>query len=296
MKAVSGHTRPFAVLGHPIGHTLSPVLHNAAFAALGMDAVYLAFDVAPERLKTVLPAMADLGFGGANLTVPLKEVAFRELARLHESARLLGAVNTVAFGPDGLLTGHNTDGRGFLQALEEAFGVGVAGRCLFVFGSGGAGRAAAIAAATHGASAIALADVDQPRADRLAGEIRALAPGVSATVVACEPGGCVAAAQAADLVVQATPVGMRAEDSAPLPAAAFRPGHLAFDLVYNLPETVFMRTARAAGARAANGLGMLLHQGAAAFSIWTGRPAPVAVMRAALEQALYGGTRQGRPG
>ena len=100
---ISGHTQPFAVLGHPIGHTLSPVMHNASFAALGLDAIYLAFDVKPERLMTVLPAMRSMGFGGVNLTIPHKEVAFRGLEKLDDSAKLLGAVNTVQFAGDGIM-------------------------------------------------------------------------------------------------------------------------------------------------------------------------------------------------
>ena len=135
---LSGHTKPYAVLGHPIGHTLSPVMHNASFQALGLDAIYLAFDVHPDRLMEVLPAMRDMGFGGVNLTVPLKEAAFRGLKELGPSAQWLGAVNTVEFRPDGTLKGHNTDGQGFLTALQEAFDLRVAGKRLFVLGCGGA--------------------------------------------------------------------------------------------------------------------------------------------------------------
>ncbi len=286
MKRLSGHTRPFAVLGHPIGHTLSPVMHNAAFEALEMDAIYLAFDVAPERLMETLPVMRDMGFRGVNLTVPLKEVAFRGFASLDAGARMLGAVNTVEFLPDGL-KGHNTDGKGFLQAVAEAFHVSVAGRALFILGCGGAGRAVAITAALEGAARLVLADIDNARTQRLAAEIAAAAPGVKVVAAGNCAGDWVREAHETDLLVQATPNGMKPEDRCPMPADAFREGHMAFDLVYNLPETCFMRAAQAGGARAVNGLGMLLHQGAEAFTIWTGRPAPVDVMRAALQTALY---------
>ena len=287
MLSISGHTRPYAVLGHPIGHTLSPVMHNAALAALGLDAIYLAFDVAPENLLRVLPAMAEMGFGGVNLTVPLKEVAFRGLPALDESARRLGAVNTVEFTAAGL-KGHNTDGDGFLRAVDEAFQFRVRGRSVFVLGCGGAGRAVAITCAAKGAARLVLADVDSGRCRNVAAEIAALAPQADVRVADPRPETWPVAAREADLVVQATPIGMQAGADAPLPPAAFRAGQSAFDLVYTFPETVFMRAARAGGAQAANGLGMLLHQGARALTLWTGREAPVEVMRAALAKAVYG--------
>ncbi len=135
---LSGHTRPYAVLGHPIGHTLSPVMHNRSIQSLGLDAIYLALDVAPDALMDVLPAMKAMGFGGVNLTVPLKEVAFRGFETLDPSAESLGAVNTVEFTDDGMV-GHNTDGEGFLLALKAAFGSSPRDRRVFVLGAGGAG-------------------------------------------------------------------------------------------------------------------------------------------------------------
>ena len=286
MKQLSGHTQPFAVLGHPIGHTLSPVMHNAAMRALGMDAIYVAFDVAPERLMEVLPAMAAMGFRGVNLTVPLKEEAFRGLRNLDESARLLRAVNTVEFRNDGM-RGHNTDGAGFLLALEEAFAAQVKGLSVFVLGCGGAGRAVALTCATCGAVRIALGDTDGARAVQVAKEIQALDLPAVAEPVAASPSAWIAASLRSDLVVQATPIGMKKDDSSVLPSGAFRPGQFAFDLVYMYPETAFMGAARLGGARTANGLGMLLHQGAKAFSIWTGKQPPVDVMRQALQAEVY---------
>jgi len=283
---ISGHTQPFAVLGHPIGHTLSPVMHNASFAALGLDAIYLAFDVKPERLMAVLPAMRSMGFGGVNLTIPHKEVAFRGLEKLDASAQLLGAVNTVQFSEGGMI-GHNTDGFGFLRALDEAFGRNTKGDAVFVLGSGGAGRAVALMAAQAGAREVTLADLDHARSERVGEEIRGHFPGVSVRVVST-PVEQTSAARKADLVVQATPVGMKPTDLSLLPPEAFRPDQRAFDLIYHVAETVFMRAARAGGAQASNGLGMLLHQGARAFHIWTGMDPDVAAMRQALEKAVYG--------
>jgi len=157
---ISGDTMAFAVLGHPIGHTLSPTMHNASIEALSLNAVYLAFDAPPDKLLGLLPAMRDLGFKGVNLTVPLKEVAFRGLPELADSARRLGAVNTVEFCKDGTLRGHNTDADGFIEAVREDFDTTPAGKRVFVLGTGGAGRAVAIACASYGAAEVALADLD----------------------------------------------------------------------------------------------------------------------------------------
>lgn len=287
MKSLSGHTRPFAVLGHPIGHTLSPIMHNAAMASLEMDAIYLAFDVAPDALMQVLPAMKAMGFGGVNLTAPLKEVAFKGLTDLDDSARRLGAVNTVRF-VDGGMRGYNTDGPGFLTAIRESFGAPVKGKTLFVMGCGGAGRATAISAACDGATRLILADIDEARSRGVAGDIAKFAPEAHTESIGTSPAEWARRTLEADLIIQASPIGMKADDVCPLPASAFRTGQWAFDLVYNRPETCFMQAARAGGAQAVNGLGMLLHQGAAAFTIWTGNPAAVDVMRNALQKALYG--------
>jgi shikimate dehydrogenase len=159
---------------------------------------------------------------------------------------------------------------------------------VFVLGCGGAGRAVALTCAAHGATRLALADVEERRCTAVAAEIAALGSEVEATVVGGGPARWPAAARAADVVVQATPVGMKPGDVCPLPPDAFRVGQWAFDLVYHIPETVFMRAARQGGATAANGLGMLLHQGARAFTIWTGRDADVEAMRRALARAVFG--------
>lgn len=285
MKQLSGYTKPYAVLGHPIGHTLSPVMHNASMQSLGLDAIYVALDVAPEKLMTVLPAMRDMGFGGVNLTIPLKEVAFRGLKKLDESARLLGAVNTVQF-KDGEIVGHNTDGYGFLKAMEESFGESISGASVFVLGCGGAGRAVALMAAGAGAAKIALADIDEQKLKSVREELHRMYAAVHVTM-ASDPSDQMAACLSADVIVQATPVGMKQTDQPLISSDAFRKGQRAFDLIYMYPETVFMKQARIGGARTANGLGMLLHQGARAFSIWTGTDPDIEAMRNALKAAVY---------
>ena len=281
---ISGQTRPYAVLGHPIGHSLSPVMHNAAFEALGMDAIYLAFDVPPERLMDTLTALKSLGFGGVNLTIPLKETAFAGLTDVDDTARRFRAVNTVRFTPDGF-QGFNTDGQGILRALRESFDLQLRGCDVFILGCGGAGRAVALMCAVEGASQIRLADRTPARALRVAEEIRLLAPqiSVSTSTLTDAPQAC----HSAQLAIQATSVGLKPGDPSLLPSSAFHRGQWAYDLIYHVAETPWMAAAAQAGAKTANGLGMLLHQGAESFTIWTEREAPIDVMRRALENALY---------
>jgi len=258
-----------------------------ALEALKMDAIYLAFDVHPDRLMTVLPAMADMGFRGVNLTVPLKEVAFRGLTDLDETASLVGAVNTVEFTPDGL-RGHNTDGVGFLRALDESFACEISGQVVMMLGCGGAGRALALTCVRHGAARLVLTDIDADRIEQLASELRAVDPAIEVQSVEATPAAWARAAATADLIVQATPVGMKPSDTPLLGPEAFHEGQMLFDLVYMYPETGLMTLAREAGARVANGLGMLLHQGVRSFEIWTGTTPPVERMREALEARVYG--------
>lgn len=275
------------VLGHPIGHTLSPLMHNASIRALGLQEEYLyaPLDVAPQDLMPRLAGFPGEGVVGVNLTIPLKEVAFRGLDRLSESAQLLGAVNTVAFTEEGPV-GHNTDGFGVLHALVEAFGRAVEGDRIFLLGCGGAGRAVALTAARQGATELILADPDGERVERLKQEIRRMAPSVDVRRARDleEQTRCCAEA---DLVIQASPIGMKQDDPLLLPAEAFRAGQRVLDLIYIFPETAFLRAAREAGAETVNGLGMLLHQGAESFRIWTGLEPDLDAMREALEKAVY---------
>ena len=280
-----GHTVPYAVLGHPVGHTLSPPMHNAAFLALGMNAVYLAFDVMPDRLIGVLDSMCDMGFAGANLTVPLKERALDGVHSLHDSAVEAGAINTIQFTRHGM-RGYNTDGYGLIMALREAFGRAAEDEEVVVLGSGGAARATALVCARSGAHSITVVARNEPKANHLARDVRSAVPNAIVSVV-CDQAAQVAAVRAGTLVIQATSVGLREDDPPLYPEEAFSAGQKFYDLVYSFPETSTMKAARRAGAHAENGLGMLLHQGAKAFEIWTGTSPPVSVMRDALEHAVY---------
>jgi shikimate dehydrogenase len=264
-----------AVIGSPVRHSLSPVIHNAAFGAAGVDWTFLAFEVAPGAAAAALQGVRTLGIDGISVTMPHKTDVAAAVDACSPVAARLRAVNTVRRRPDGSLEGHNTDGDGFVAALREA-GVEPAGRRVVLLGAGGAARALALALGDAGVADLAVVNRTPAPAERAA----SLAGGV----------GRVAAADAiadADIVINATPVGMGAgADAVPLDPALVGAGQVVVDIIVHPLDTTLLRAARERGARTIDGLGMLVHQAAIAFTLWTGQPAPVAVMRSAAERAL----------
>ena len=291
VTGVTGHTRVTGVIGWPVEHSVSPAMHNAAYAALGLDWCYLPFPVPPDSLPEAIAGVRALGLAGVNVTVPHKEALLPLMDELTPAAAAVGAANTVIV-QDARLIGHNTDAGGFLRALREA-GCEPVGIPALVLGAGGAARAVVYALLEAGAE-VTILNRTVARAVAL---VRDLSRGVDGAVGAAPLGldALRALAPRARLVVNATSVGMwRAggaeADVSPWPEALpFPVDALAYDLVYNPRETAFMRQARAVGARAVNGLGMLVHQGAEAFERWTGVAAPVDVMAQACARALGGG-------
>lgn len=284
---ISGRTRVCGLIGYPVEHSFSPAMHNAAFAHLRLDYVYVAFPVKPEDLKDALWGIRALNLAGVNVTVPHKEKVIPFLDELAEGARLIGAVNTVECR-GGRLVGHNTDGAGFVRFLTTEAGFDPQGKRALILGAGGAARAVAVYLALSGARELVVANRSHARAEELAGLLNERTP-ARATALPWSAGGegaaeMAEAAAASDLIVQTTPLGMHpAESTCPaFPFAVLRPGQVVVDLVYNPPRTLFMERAARAGARVYNGLGMLLHQGALAFELWTGHKAPLEVMRKAL--------------
>lgn len=265
------------VIGHPVAHSLSPVLHNAAFAALDLDWAYLAFDVPTGEAEPALSGIRALGVAGLSVTTPHKGEVARLVDRRSATADRLGAVNTVV-RVGGELLGENTDGAGFLDAVRLDQGFEPAGRRCLVRGSGGAARAVVLALAGAGASEVVV--VPGRSSDKAA--VAAALAGAAGRV------GTAADALDADLVVNATTLGMAGRAAElPLEAAFLRAGHLVVDLVY--PDTPFVSAARHQGAVATSGLGMLLHQAAGAFRLWTGLEPPLEVMSAAALAALAPG-------
>ena len=279
-------TYRFGIFGHPINHSLSPRMHTASFRALGLLAEYTAFDVLPEVLAERLDACRSDGFDGLNLTLPHKTAALALMTRVDPLARLAGAINVVRFDADGC-TGFNTDLTGFLAALQEDCGITPEDKRVLVLGCGGAGRAVALACAQSGAAVITLANRSEDKALRLAEDLSRV-PDCRSRI--CTTADWCAASREADLVVQCTSAGLHADDASPLPPEAFRPGQVLYDVVYTAPATPTMRVAQAAGAQTANGLGMLLHQGAHAFKLWTGLDADIHAMRQAVIEAVGGMT------
>ncbi|MBP7637250.1 MAG: shikimate dehydrogenase [Kiritimatiellae bacterium] len=279
----------FALLGHPVKHSLSPVMHEASFRALGIAAEYGCMDVPTDALGACLSACRAQGYAGLNVTVPHKAAALAWMDRLDASAHLYGAVNTVRIDAAGL-TGVNTDAEGFLEDLAVNHRLSPEAARVVILGCGGAGRALAIACAHRGADEVVLANRTLAKAEQVAAEIVDRVPDSSAEirVLAPEPGAWAAACREADLVVQCTTAGLHADDAPLLPPEAFRRGQFLYDIVYTQRVTPTMRSALAAGADAANGAGMLVYQGAAAFREWTGRDADTGAMRAALDARLYG--------
>ena len=259
------------ILGWPLTFTLSPAIHNAAFRATGVDWMYLAFPVPPDGLEGAVAGLRILGAMGANVTMPHKQEVVRHLDDLSGDARSIGAVNTIQ-RVGARLIGHNTDVDGFAEFLRGDAGVDVTGRSVLVLGTGGAARAVVRALGDMGAAHIDVASRRPGRRDDLVAlapsGVAAIAPESRAHVLSRE----------ADLVVNATPLGMNGEDA--LPGGSFRGGQAVVDLVYWPPNTPLLGRARAAGAQTWGGLGMLVRQAAASFTIWTGQDPPLETMSA----------------
>ena len=275
---IGGATRVAAVLGWPVAHSLSPVIHNAAFAALEMDWTYVALPVEPGAVPAAVAGLQALGFAGANVTMPHKEAVAEVMDELTEDAARLRAVNTIEVA-GGRLIGHNTDAPGFARFLEDDAGFDPAGKTAVLFGAGGAARACALAGARAGLTRIAVALREPARAAPLADALDGFETEVEAIAFGH------AAGASADLVINATPLGAHGEG---LPLPKLGADALFVDLLYRPAMTPAQQAAKAAGAQAVGGLGLLLHQAALAFELWTGRPAPLEVMSAAAVAALAG--------
>ncbi|MBI5379723.1 MAG: shikimate dehydrogenase [Nitrospirae bacterium] len=283
---ITGTTRVLGIFGYPVAHTLSPAMHNAALEALGIEACYLPFEVASADLPGAIEGIRSLGLLGVNLTIPHKEAALPLMDALSEEAARVGAVNTVEVR-ENKLVGHNTDGLGFVRFLREDQGLSLDGRRVLALGAGGAGRAISFACAGEHATQIVIANRSKERGERLAADLRRAYPKIRISVAPLTPEALDGVFRSGiDLIVQTTPMGMRPEDPAPIPPELIEPHHVVCDIVYLPEETPLLQAARLRGASLVGGLGMLLHQGALAFELWTGRPAPLPVMREALQNEL----------
>ena len=271
-QPVGGATHVVGVIGWPVAHSLSPAIHNAAFATLGLDWVYVPLPVAPGNMRAAADGLVGLGFRGANVTMPHKTESADLADDLSEEARRLRAVNTFVVTGD-RLHGHNTDAPGFDRFLRRDVGLDPRGRSALLFGAGGAARAVAFALASAGVGELSVAVREASRAAELLEAVEGMQ--VRPSIVDLDA----AEDMSADLVVNATPLGADGQTAPPLPRLA--PGVVVIDLLYRPAITPLQAAARAAGAEAHGGLGLLLHQAALSFELWTGTPAPLEVMSAA---------------
>lgn len=288
-KTISAKTRLVGLIGWPVSHSVSPAMHNAAFAERGLDWRYVPLPVDPALPGAVGDAvrgMRAMGLRGINVTVPHKQAVLPFLDHIEPAAQAMRAVNTILVEANGSLTGDNTDAPGFIADLR-AHGVEPGKARVLVLGAGGSARAIVYGLAQAGAQHITVANRSEARAVQLLDDLR---PFLGATTVAVVslPDGASAPPRGADLIVNCTSLGMTPHaETTPWPEGLpFHPEQTVYDLVYNPADTRLLQQARSAGAKAIGGLGMLIWQGALAFERWTGAPAPVDVMRSAAEQQM----------
>jgi len=298
---INARTRYCAVFGHPVRHSASPAMQNAGMASLELNWRYLACDVRPEELREALVGAKRMGFVGVNLTVPHKLLAMDFMDALDESAKQWQAVNTVRFegrekGGEWLpiykfedtvpekvrAHGFNTDAEAIVRSVREDLGVELQGARVLLLGVGGAGNVAALKLAAEGVQELFVVNRTHSKAASVAAEIRRRHPLVKVHLE--YPRGEL------DLAINATSLGLAAGDPLPVDEKLFslRQARCVFDLIYRPAETKLLTMAKAGGCRVANGLGMLLYQGAKALEIWSGQPAPIEGMRRALQQNVYG--------
>lgn len=272
------------VIGDPIKHTLSPIMHNAALNLQKQDYCYLPFRVTKENLKKVLEGFKVLNFVGLNVTIPHKVSIISYLDRISYEADLIGAVNTIHFR-NGELIGYNTDAIGFHSSLKEDGGVDPKGKRILLFGAGGAARAVAVQLGLSGAKEIVIANRTRFKGEELANELIVKLPGRSYRAIGFEYDDVKSEMVKTEIIVNATPIGMESYDKMVLPIERewFHSEHLVVDLVYKPLMTPLLKIAQKAGTRTLSGLSMLLYQGAESYRIWTGMEPPIEVMR----QALY---------
>lgn len=278
---IKGSTNIVGLIGHPVEHSFSPPMHNAAFKALGMDYAYVAFDVDPSNLESAIDGAKSLNVKGFNVTIPHKIEVMKHLDEIDEVARLIGAVNTIDFKD---MKGYNTDGIGAVKAIEEVSPI--KNRKVVVAGAGGASRAISFYIAKYGADELTILNRNVEKAQNLAQDV--LDSGLIGNVESDSISRIDGYLADADILIDTTPLGMHPNinDEPIAKSADMHEDLIVFDAVYNPNETVLIKEAIEAGAKPVYGIKMLLYQGAESFKIWTGRDAPVDVMEDALKRTL----------
>lgn len=276
-----------AVIGHPVAHSQSPQLHQPALDSLEIDARYIRLDLEPGELPTAFSKMRALGFIGANVTVPHKFEALSTCTDLDPAAEALGAVNTILFDKGEETLGFNTDGPGFVRAIREEFSVDIQDLKIMIVGAGGgAGQALATQCAREGCEQLVLVNRSVDKLNELSSKLAPYfhsekldGPGERLTSYPIDSPDLPEVAGHCDLLVQTTSLGLKATDPAPIPHPCIQPHHLVYDTIYQPARTKFLRIAEGNGARTANGLSLLLHQGALSFEYWFPGTDPLSAMR-----------------
>ena len=280
MLNVTGKTKLLGIIGHPVGHSLSPAMQNAALSACGLDYIYVPFDVEPVRLAGAVSGLRALGVSGFNVTIPHKVEIMALLDALDESAEAAGAVNTV-YNDNGKLIGYNTDGDGFVRSLKEDLGFTPGGGTIVLAGAGGAARGAVAALCRAGATRIVIVNRNQDRVKQLSSALGGRYTSTEIIPVAMDASAKPFLKEAV-LFVNTTSLGMEQEKIPFISPADMPPYGKIYDMVYSPPLTPLLLDAAEQGLDYANGLGMLAGQGELAFRIWTGCSPPVGIMKAVL--------------
>ena len=278
---IKGSTNIVGLIGHPVEHSFSPPMHNAAFEALGMDYAYVAFDVDPSDLKSAIDGAKSLNIKGFNVTIPHKIQVMDYLDEIDEVAGLIGAVNTIDFKE---MKGYNTDGIGAIKAIEEV--TSLKDKNVVIAGAGGASRAISFYIAKYGAGSLTILNRNVEKAQNLSDDV--LNSGLIDSVKSGSVSDINDCLNDADILIDTTPVGMHPHiNDEPIALAEDMHENLVvFDAVYNPNETVLLKEAIDAGAKPVYGIKMLLYQGGESFEIWTGKKAPIDVMEEALRKTL----------
>ena len=273
----------YGLIGNPVEHSLSPYMQNAAFSRLNIDAAYLPFLVEKGKLGPAISALKRTGISGFNVTVPFKSECIKYLDRIDPLAKAIGAVNTVV-NKDRKLIGYNTDCTGFLRSVKEDLRFSPKGRDIFLLGAGGAARAVAFGLAKSNAKTIMIYDIMPLKVNALITDVKKSFPAVD--IIASGFKDMPRLIQGCRLLVNCTPVGMRSKDPLPIEAKLLHKGLKVYDIVYTPLKTRLVKTAEGKSIKAVNGINMLLYQGVLAFELWTGRKAPVSLMRKELMDNL----------
>lgn len=282
---ITAKTKILGILGCPISHSISPAMQNAALKALGLDMIYLPFEIKSSDLKHAVNGIKVFGMLGVNITIPHKEAVIKFLDEISEDAKLIGAVNTIV-NKDGRLIGHNTDGYGYLSSLKQELNFNPKGKNIVILGSGGAARGILAALAKKGPKALTVANRTLARAVSLVKAFEKEFPAIKFEASGLDKNILKACFQNTHLLINTTSVGMKQSKALQIPLEALPKTATVSDIVYNPLETLLMKKAKRLELATHSGLGMLIHQGTRSFKLWTGLDAPVDVMRKAALKAL----------